>query len=127
VPNRALYVEGMAHSSPIPAATICGNLLFSSLITGADHARTMPDTLVKQSENMFAQMQTIMQVAGGSLTDVVKVTIWLNDRGDRKLINEMWERWFPDPATRPARVTLNRDLGGEKKIECEIIAVLAAS
>jgi 2-iminobutanoate/2-iminopropanoate deaminase len=117
----------MGHSSPIPAATICGDLLFSSLITGADPARTMPDGLLEQAENMFAQMQTIMKVAGGSLADVAKVTIWLNDRGDRKVINQLWERWFPDPGTRPARVTLNRDLGSGKKIECEIIAVLGAS
>jgi enamine deaminase RidA (YjgF/YER057c/UK114 family) len=117
----------MGHSSPIPAAKICGNLLFSSLITGVDLARTMPDGLPEQAENMFAQMQTILKVAGSSLTDVVKVTIWLNDRHDRKLINQIWERWFPDPGTRPARVTLNRDLGSGKKIECEIIAVLTAS
>jgi enamine deaminase RidA (YjgF/YER057c/UK114 family) len=117
----------MAHSSPIPAATISGNLLYSSLITGADQARTMPESLAEQAENMFAQLQTIMKAAGGNLTDVVKVTIWLNDRGDRKLINQLWERWFPDRETRPARVTLNRDLGSGKKIECEVIAVLAAS
>jgi len=32
---------------------------------------------------------------------------------------------FPDPNTRPARVTLNRDLGGGKLVESEIVAWLS--
>jgi 2-iminobutanoate/2-iminopropanoate deaminase len=122
---RSLYVEGASHKSPIPAAKIGGNLLFSSLITGADAAtRSMPATLEQQVANMFSQMQEIMQTAGGTVEQILKVTIWVNDRKDREVINPAWERLFPDRNVRPARVTLNRDLGGGKLIECEIIALL---
>ncbi len=123
--KRALYTEGMSHSSPIPAAKICGNMLLSSLITGADPVtREMPQSLEGQARNMFAQMKRIIAHADIGLDDVAKVTIWLNNRNDRKAINAFWEELFPNPATRPARVTLNRDLGGGKKIEAEIFAVL---
>jgi 2-iminobutanoate/2-iminopropanoate deaminase len=125
-PLKSLYIEGLSHSSPIPAAKIGGNLLFSGLIGGTDPAtRSMPASLEQQAANMFAQVQAVMQAAGGTCDQILKVTIWLNDRKDRELINPAWERLFPDRNVRPARVTLNRDLGGGKLVECEIVALLA--
>jgi len=123
---KSLYIEGAGHSSPIPTAKIGGQLLFSSLITGMDPAtRSMPADLAQQTTNMFAQIQRVIHAAGGSTNQILKVTIWVNDRKDREVVNPAWEQLFPDRNVRPARVTLNRDLGGGKLIECEIIALLA--
>ena len=123
--SEAIYTKGMGHKSPIPAAKRVGNTLVSSLITGYDAEKgEFPSNLSRQSELMFTQIADIMKQAGGTLDDILQVRIWLNDRRDREVFSQTWLDFFPDPAVRPARVTLNRDLGGDKKIECEIIAIL---
>lgn len=125
--SEAIYTKGMGHKSPIPAAKVRGNTLVSSLITGYDADKQLfPAELEEQSRLMFLQIAEIMQQAGGSLEDIIQVRIWLNDRRDRDVFAQTWLEFFPDPLVRPARVTLNRDLGGDKKIECEIMAVLNA-
>jgi hypothetical protein len=52
------------------------------------------------------------------------MTIWSNDRRQRKSLNEHWLQMIPDPEHRPARLTLNRHLDSGKLDGREIIAVL---
>lgn len=125
--GKAIYTEGMGHKSPIPAAKLIGNVLASGLITGTDPATNdIPDSLEEQSRHMFAQIRQLMETAGGSTDDILQIRIWLNDRKDRTVFADAWLEMFPDPATRPARMTLNRELGGKKKIECELLAVIGS-
>lgn len=121
--RRSIYVEGFSHKNPIPAACRIGPLLESGSIQGTDPATgKYGATLAEQSVLMFAHMKRIVEAAGGSLADIVKVTVWLRDRAHRGPINEEWLRLFPDPHSRPARHAIQADLDGEKLLECSFVA-----
>lgn len=114
------------HKNPIPAATVVGNMLFTSALGGED-----PDTLElpadreAQFANVFTTMRAVMREAGGSVDNIGKVTLYLADKNDRKLINPLWVDMFPDEDSRPVRHTIEHALPPGRYIQLEFIAVLA--
>ncbi|WP_273847548.1 RidA family protein [Rubrobacter calidifluminis] len=123
--RTSVYIDGYTHTNPIPAACRVGNVLQSSIIHGIDSSRAgAASTLEEQAELMFARMRQILEAAGGSTEDVVKVTIWMKDRAARAAINRFWLEMFPDAGNRPARQTVSAELDGEQLIQCDFVAVL---
>jgi len=124
--SRSIFVGNGTHSSPIPSASIVGNLLASSLISGRDPATlSYPPSFEAQCDFMFAGVKAVVEAAGGQLSDIVRITIWVEDRGLRENINKAWTTLFSDADARPARLTLNRALERGKLVECEILAVIS--
>lgn len=119
-------VEGLDHGAmPIPLAAKIGNLLISGGIAGRDPAtHTLPDTLEGQCAHMFANLRRILEAAGGSVDDVVRMTVYVPDRSAREVINREWVAMFPNPTSRPARHTVMADLAQPMLVQCEIYAVL---
>lgn len=104
-----------------------GNLLFSSGIAGKDPATDrVPEDPARQAALMFANMRTLVERAGGTLSDVAHITIFVKEDAYRDHLNQEWVKAFPDPEDRPARHTLRWDLPGGMLIQCELIAVLPA-
>src|SRR5260221_95234 len=101
--RRSIEIPGLNHGpNPIPAASVVGNLLVSGGISGqepGDH--TLPDDLESQAGLVFANIRRIMEAAGGSTDDIVKVTVFLKKGLPREPINKEWVAMFPDPASRP--------------------------
>jgi enamine deaminase RidA (YjgF/YER057c/UK114 family) len=123
--RRSIHTKEFAHSQPIPAASRIGNMLFSGLITGLDPAtKKIAATFDEQCAHMFSHIKRIVEAGGGTVDNIAKITFWVNDRAQREGVNPYWVKMFPNEEARPARTTLNRDLGGGKLIECEIIAVI---
>ena len=123
--RTSIYVEGFSHKNPIPAACRIGSMLYSGSIQGTDPATgKFGATLDEQSALMFAHVKRIVEAAGGSLENVIKMTVWMRERADREPINREWLRLFPDPHSRPARHAIQAPLDGEKLVECDFIAVL---
>ena len=126
MPKRtSIYVEGFSHKNPIPAACRVGNMVYSGSIQGTDPATgKYGATLDDQATLMFAHVRRIVEAAGGTPENIVKMTVWLKDRGNREPVNREWLRMFPDPHSRPARHAIQSALDGEKLLECDFIAVL---
>ncbi len=123
--RSSIYVEGFSHKNPIPAACRIGNMLYSGSIQGSDPASgKYAATLEEQCVLMLAHMRRIVEAAGGSIADVIKVTVWMNDRTQRAALNRPWLEMFPDAQSRPARHTMQGDLDGGKLIECSFVAVI---
>lgn len=123
--RRSVNIPGFKHVNPIPNASAVGSLLMSGVVNGVDAATgELPATLQQQCENMFAHVRSILEAAGGSLDDVIKMTIWMKDVGDRAPLNEQWLKYFPDAASRPARYVLPHAGGGSSLILCDVTAVL---
>ena len=124
----SIHVDGFAHQNPIPAACRIGPLLESGSIQGNDPATGKPaDTIEAQCRFMLDTLRRIVEAAGGSTTDVAKVTVWMKDRSQRAALNAPWLQMFPDPASRPARhaiVAPGLDMG--KLIECSFTAWIDA-
>jgi 2-iminobutanoate/2-iminopropanoate deaminase len=123
--RKSIYVEGFSHKNPIPAACLIGGTLYSGSIQGSDPASgKYGATLEEQCVLMFAHVRRIVEAAGGSTADIIKVTVWMADRTQRAALNVPWLAMFPDPHSRPARHTMNGDLDGGKLIECSFVALI---
>lgn len=123
--RTSIYVEGFSHKNPIPAACRVGNMLYSGSIQGTDpKTGKYGATPEEQSALMFAHVKRIVEAAGGSTDDIVKMTVWMKDRSNRAPINTEWLKMFPDEASRPARHAIQLALDGEKLFECDFVAVM---
>ena len=122
--RRSINVESFGHVNPIPAASRIGNLLMSSVISGRDPASgTMPPSIEEQCAQMFRVVRSIVEAAGGTPANIVKMTVWLRDPGNRDALNSEWLKMFPDAASRPARHTLPLTGSGDSLVQCDITAV----
>lgn len=103
---RAIEIDGFAHSNPIPAAARIGPVLVSSMVIGYERGTTLvPDRPETQAENVFATVADILAAAQASWSHVVRMTFYVPDLMMRPAVNICWLQRFPDPATRPARIT----------------------
>ncbi len=124
--RTSVYVEGFSHKNPIPAGCRIGPLLMSGSIQGNDPSTGKPaETIEAQCEYMLANVRRIVEAAGGTTDDIVKLTVWMNDRKQRPALNKPWLEMFPDPNSRPARHTMQADLDMGKLIECDFTAYIA--
>ena len=125
--RRSINVPGKGHrGGAIPMGSRIGNVIYSSGISTADpETGERPDDLDKQAENMFKNMAKFMDLAGGTVEDIIFVMLLLKDRGVRDHIDKAWQETFPDPDSRPARHALQTELGGGAQTQALITAVVA--
>jgi 2-iminobutanoate/2-iminopropanoate deaminase len=123
--RRSIYIEGFGHKNPIPAACRLGNLVTSGIIYGLDVNTGKPaEGMERQCALMFEHLRSILEAAGATLDDVVKLNVWMVDRSQRQAINDEWLRLFPDPLTRPARQTMQGELTPGILVQCDFIAMV---
>ncbi|EJW11359.1 Endoribonuclease L-PSP [Rhodovulum sp. PH10] len=123
--RTSIQIGGFKHANPIPNASRIGNLLMSGVILGRDpQTGTMPATLEEQCANMFAHMKAIVEAGGGTTDDIIKMTVWLQDRSRRGPVNTEWLKMFPDERCRPARHALQMNMDGGALVQCDFTAVI---
>lgn len=122
--RTSIEIESFQHQNPIPAACRCGPLIESSIIPGLNPGiREMPDTLEQQIDNLFTHMGQMLDEAGATWDDMVKITFFVADAAaSRKALNGPWVERFPDPASRPARHNLQIPMSGPAQISCVFTA-----
>ncbi len=125
-PRQSVHIEGFKHVNPIPAASCVRGVLMSGVVTGRDPATgQLPAGIDEQCAHMFQHVRAIVETAGGSTADILKLTVWLKNPADREALNREWVAMFPDPESRPARHTLPLADGGDTLVQCDVTAVLA--
>jgi 2-iminobutanoate/2-iminopropanoate deaminase len=124
--RRSINVAGASHTNPIPSASRRGPFVVSGAISGTDpQSGQVPADLDAQCAQMFANVRRVMKTAGGNPDDIIKMTVWITDRGLRPILNKHWVEMFPDPQSRPARHTLtSTDLAPPMQVQCDLMAVL---
>jgi len=126
MPRTSIYLDEIAHRSPIPNACRIGNVIVSGLIRGADPATSqLAATLEEQCTLMFEHMRRVAEAGGATVDDIVKVTVWMKQL-ERKLVNDEWVKMFPDPAARPARQIMEVPMEAGVLIQCDFMAVIGA-
>jgi 2-iminobutanoate/2-iminopropanoate deaminase len=126
IARRSIHVGGIAHKSPIPNASRIANVVASGLIRGTDPASSkLAATLQEQCALMFSNMRSTVEAAGGTIEDIIKVTIWMRALA-REPINAEWVEMFPDPAARPARQIMEVVMEEGVLVQCDFLAVLPA-
>jgi 2-iminobutanoate/2-iminopropanoate deaminase len=107
--------------------TRVGDMIFSSGVMGKDPTTNKVAQGVDiQAAFMFQHMKTLVEAGGGSMDDVAHVTVFIKDDSAREPVNREWLKYFPDPASRPARHTLTNDLQHGMLVQLEFVAVLNA-
>jgi enamine deaminase RidA (YjgF/YER057c/UK114 family) len=105
--RRSIHIKPVEHTQPIPAACRVGNMLFTSAIMGADPATgKMPESIEAQVANLWTNLRNVLDHAGGSLDDVVRIGVFVKNADTRPLFNKPWLEYFPDEDDRPARHTM---------------------
>ncbi len=102
---KSIYSSRVAqHQNPIPAAAVHRGLLITSAIIGKElHTDAYPQEKEKQVELVFEYLAIILDEAGATLQDIVKIDLYFADKKDRDLVNPHWLRLYPDETQRPAR------------------------
>jgi 2-iminobutanoate/2-iminopropanoate deaminase len=111
-----------APATPYSPAVKAGDFLYVSGQIGIrDRDGNEINTFEGQARQCIQNMERILETAGLSLDDVVKVTVFLRNEGDFNRMNEIFRAHFPqDP---PARSTVIAGLlNPEMLIEIECIA-----
>jgi 2-iminobutanoate/2-iminopropanoate deaminase len=123
--RQSIYVNSFGHANPVPAACRIGNVVYSGGVYGQDPAtRKAADGIEAQCALMFVHVRTIVEAAGGTTEDIVKMTLWMNDRSLRPIVNREWIAMFPDEHSRPTRHTLKANLDGGMLIQCDFVAII---
>ena len=78
------------------------------------------------AERVLLNLQAVLEAAGGTLSDTVKVTVYLRNLSDFKAMNAVFERFFPaDP---PARAALQAArLPADARVEMDLVARVEGS
>jgi 2-iminobutanoate/2-iminopropanoate deaminase len=110
--------------APYSQAIRANGLVFVSgqLALRPDHAEIVSDEIGAQTEQVFDNLQAILEEAGSGLDRIVKTTVFLTDLGDFAGMNEVYARRVGEPP--PARATVEiSNLPSGAKVEIEAIAL----
>lgn len=79
-----------------------GDLLFISGVAPVDEHLNLVggDDVAAQTRRLFENMDRILEAAGASFADILKVTVYLTDVNDRQAVNVVRQEFFGD--ARPA-------------------------
>jgi reactive intermediate/imine deaminase len=110
---------------PYSQAVQTGSLVFLSGQIGLDPVtgQLCSDDIEQQAEQICKNLSAVCLAAGGHLSQICKLNIYLKDMKDFELTNQVMQRYFASPY--PARATVAvLDLPRGAKIEIEGVMVL---
>ena len=109
---------------PYSQAIKAGPLVFLSgqIPLDPESMEIISDDIAAQTHQVFKNLITVSEAAGGSLSNAAKLTIYVTDLGDFAVINEIMAEYFSKPY--PARATIQVS-ALPKGSKVEIDAVLA--
>lgn len=106
MPKQTIHSETAPKAiGPYSQAVRCGSTVYLAGQIGLDpKSMELVSGLDAQTRRVFENLAAVAQAAGGSLKDVVKLTIYLIDLGEFARVNEIMASFFTAPF--PARATL---------------------
>ncbi len=109
---------------PLSFATRAGDLLFISGIPGFDANGALPDGFEAQFANVVTNIRRVLDEAGSSFRDLVKLNVLLTRSADVATMNALYAGAF-GPAPYPARTTCVVQALPDPKMLIEIEGVAA--
>jgi len=108
---------------PYSQAILMNNILFVSGQLGIDPGTSLiPESFEEQANLVFNNIKAILDAAGMGLSNIVKVSVFLQDLDDFTLLNEIYMRYFSAPYPAREVVQVSR-LPQNGKIEISVIAM----
>jgi reactive intermediate/imine deaminase len=106
---------------PFSPVVRVGNLLFlSGQIGNIPGTRDLaPGGIAGQIRQAMENIKAALALAGSSMGDVVKCTVFMNDINEYATMNEVYASFFPkDPPARTTAAVAALTLGAKAEIEC---------
>ncbi len=124
VRHEPVIAEGL----PAPVGPYSPGMMLDRLVIVSGQGATDPATgklvgadVATQTEQVFKNMQTILEAAGTDLSHVLRCGVFLVDMRDFKAMNEVYARVFGDH--RPARTTVQVTGLPDQGLRVEIYAI----
>ena len=125
-PLKPVHVPGAPKPvGPYSSAMIVGNLVYVSGQSGRDPVTdVVAEDIETQTEQVLANIRTILEAAGSSMSRVVRCGVFLTDMNEFKRMNAVYERMFA--GHKPARTTVavSELPGPGLRVEIDAIATL---
>ena len=105
VPNKQVYNRPDARPGVLSPAVRVGDMLFLSGVMGTVQGGKLADGGIEgQTRQALENVKSALALAGASMTDVAKCTVFLTDAANFQEMNKVYREFFPtDP---PARSTV---------------------
>jgi reactive intermediate/imine deaminase len=109
---------------PFSPAVQAGPFVFvSGQVAMGDKGEIVSGGIEAQTRQTLKNVAYALALAGCTLKDVVKATVWLDDARDFWTFNRVYAEFFPE--NKPARSTTQATLMIDAKVEIEVIAYKA--
>jgi len=109
---------------PFSPAVRAGPFVFvSGQVPMGENGEIVPGGIEAQTRQALSNVQRALTLAGCTLDDVVKATVWLDDARDFWTFNRVYAEFFT--GNKPARSTTQAKLMVDAKVEIEVIAYKA--
>ena len=106
---------------PFSPAVKAGPFVFvSGQVAMGEDGEIVAGGIEAQTRVALKNVERALALAGCSLSDVVKATVWLDDTRDFWTFNRVYAEYFPK--NKPARSTTQAKLMVDAKIEIEVVA-----
>lgn len=106
---------------PLSPAVRAGDFVFVSGQVPVDAVgKVVPGGVGAETDQVLRNVEAALKLAGCTLADVVKTTVWLRDRDDFPAFNEAYGKHFP--SNPPARSTAESRLMIDIAVEIEAVA-----
>src|SRR5947209_1508330 len=103
-----------------------GDLLFISGLVGVDDRGKVVGEVdaARQTRQIFENMKKVLDAAGASFADVLKVTVFMTNIDDRPLINPVRQEFFGSARPASTLVEVRRLVRPELLLEIEAVVGL---
>jgi 2-iminobutanoate/2-iminopropanoate deaminase len=98
---------------------VAGDFVYTSHLAGLDEDGKWPESVEEQTEHCFRNLERALGAAGATLSDVVKMTVYLKNIEDFDKMRQVYRRQFTDGY--PARMTATSEF-----IDPEILVMIEA-
>ena len=114
---------GPAHG-PYSQGIVCDHLFYTGVIGSDDTGEVVSDSVYEQTIRIFENTEALLKEAGGSLTDIINIKVYLLQMSDFDEMNRAYkEKINADPLPARATVAVHEMLPGVK-VEMVVAAYL---
>jgi 2-iminobutanoate/2-iminopropanoate deaminase len=123
-PNLPAPMRGGAYSSGVEAPAGRTVYVSGQVAFDAEGNVVGEDDIKLQTETVLEHVKTVVEEAGGSMEDIVKVTVFITDMRLYDDIHEVRRRYFEEPFPASSMVEVSALIDPRLLIEIEAIAVV---
>lgn len=117
------FTDETAENLPISAAVVAGDFVFVSGMCGFDaNGNIITGGLEAEIRKIFADLTVLLERAGATLRDLVKVNVHLTKASDFEHFNRVYAEYFP--GNKPARITVCSGMTINANIEMDFTAYI---